>query len=218
MWASPNLLQGKLHQQLRLPAVTGEAGQAGGCYFSIDVHIALHILSLVWILPLILNQGIRRNKEYCSKIGWSRLQADCMEDKPRVFNTPQNQVLNLWSSLESIWKWWNSSEDGVVALTLEKCYAECAILPPSPATAGAALNYRPQPTPGWFSACPVEIPPNCWCISNKWVQLAKALQLQLKRWEGSYQQPSRQIGGAQSFQKVMTSRWEEVAVSAGREM
>lgn len=79
-------------------------------------------------------------------------------------------------------------------------------------------SYGPQPAPGCLSARPVEIPPNCWCISNKWVQLAKLYDCSWNGGEGSHQQPGRQIRGGQSFQQGTMSRWEEVKVSAGREM
>lgn len=50
-------------------SVTGEAGQAADCCFSTEVHTALHVLSLLWILPVILKLKIVRNKKYFSKIG-----------------------------------------------------------------------------------------------------------------------------------------------------
>lgn len=73
-------------------------------------------------------------------------------------------------------------------LWLQNCYAECAILPPSPATEGARQT---QPALGCLSACPGEIPPNCWCISNTWVKSAKSYNCSWNSGEGSHQQPQK---------------------------
>lgn len=81
---------------------------------------------------------------------WPHLRGNYMEKKPRDFITAWDQVPDLWSSLESIWKLCKASKNGLVALKLEKCCAECAVFPLSLTTEGAAHCYSPQPAPGWL--------------------------------------------------------------------
>lgn len=84
---------------------------------------------------------------------WPHLWDDHMKEKPRDLIASCNQVPDLWSSLESIWKWCKAPKNGVVTLKLEKCCAEYVIFLPSLATEGAAHCYSSQPTPGWLWAC-----------------------------------------------------------------
>lgn len=112
---------------------------------------------------------------------WPHLWGDHMEEKPRDSITQWNQVSTLWSSLESIWKWCKASKDVVVALKLEKCYAECAVFLPSPATEGAAHCYSPQPAPGCLWACQWKSLQTAGAFQINGSNLAK-LQQQLKQW------------------------------------
>lgn len=134
---------------------------------------------------MILKQRIVREKKILKlsikSWAWPHLWGNHMEERPRDLTTPWNQAPNLWSSLESIWKWCKASKDGVVALKLEKRYAECAVFPPSPATEGAAHCYSPQPTPGWLWACQWKSLPTAGAFQINGSNLAK-LQLQLKQW------------------------------------
>lgn len=104
-----------------------------------------------------------------------------MEEKPRDFVTSCNQVPDLWSSLESIWKWCKASKKGAVALKLEKCCTEYVIFPPSLATEGAVHCYSPQPSPGWLWACQWKSLQTAGAFQINGSNLAKPRQ-QLKQW------------------------------------
>lgn len=146
------------------------------------------MLSLLWILPVILKQRIVRNREYFSKIGYEELSMASSLRWPYGGKTQRSHysmesspkpLIQSWVCLkvmQGLQGWSCGCKTGEVLGWM--CYFSTF----SGYRRGSSL--LEPPAHSWLVvSMPVEIPPNCWCIPNKWVQFSKATTAaEVKQW------------------------------------